>query len=188
MSDAFLFYVTTSWKDVLGHILPMTWTLTYGILLSVSLLTWCRDRVGAHKQTNKQTSKIVRLVTFSSYLILDCSSTITPVLGPGFCGEICYSRIKTLIYCLPWFAMLFSFLCLAPAITVIMNITQKQFSWIYPLLWFLPIRSLELKIKGAGGGGGLHQNSREIDFILQVSDRGEWYLSDAFSPMEKYCS
>ena len=43
-------------------------------------------------------------------------------------------------------------------------------------------------IKGAGGGGGgLHQNSLEIDFIV-VSDRGEWYLSAAFGPMEKYCS
>ena len=38
---------------------------------------------------------------------------------------------------------------------------------------------------GGGGGGGLHQNSLEIDFII-VSDRGD--LSDALSPMEKYCS
>ena len=31
----------------------------------------------------------------------------------------------------------------------------------------------QLSIKGAGGGGGgLHQNSLEIDFIV-VSDRGE---------------
>ena len=40
-------------------------------------------------------------------------------------------------------------------------------------------------IKGAGGG--LHRNSLEIDFIV-VSDRGEWYLSAAFGPMEKCCS
>ena len=38
-----------------------------------------------------------------------------------------------------------------------------------------------------GPGGGLHRNSLEIDFIV-VSDRGEWYLSAAFGPMEKFCS
>ena len=35
--------------------------------------------------------------------------------------------------------------------------------------------------------GGLHKFFSEIDFLV-VSDRGDWYLSDAFGPMKKYCS
>ena len=36
------------------------------------------------------------------------------------------------------------------------------------------------------GPGGLHQNPLEIDFRV-VSDRGEWYPSDALDSMKKYC-
>ena len=38
-----------------------------------------------------------------------------------------------------------------------------------------------------GGGGGFHEHFLEIDFLV-VADRGDQYLSDAFGPMEKYCS
>ena len=38
---------------------------------------------------------------------------------------------------------------------------------------FLPIFGISLRLRGpGGGGGGLHRNSLEIDFIV-VSDRGE---------------
>ena len=37
------------------------------------------------------------------------------------------------------------------------------------------------------GPGELHENCTEIDFLIG-SDRGDQYLSDAFGPMEKYCS
>ena len=37
------------------------------------------------------------------------------------------------------------------------------------------------------GAGGLHEIFSEIDFLV-VSDREDWYLSDAFGPMKKYCS
>ena len=33
---------------------------------------------------------------------------------------------------------------------------------------------------------GLHENSSEIDFVI-FADKGDQYLSDAFSPMKKYC-
>ena len=46
---------------------------------------------------------------------------------------------------------------------------------------------IEFILAFKGAGGGLHRNSLEIDFIV-VSDRGEWYLSAAFGPMEKFCS
>ena len=45
------------------------------------------------------------------------------------------------------------------------------------------IENFELK----GAGGGLQEFFSEIDFLV-VSDRGDWYLSDAFGPMKKYCS
>ena len=35
--------------------------------------------------------------------------------------------------------------------------------------------------------GGLHEIFSEIDFLV-VSDRGDRYLSEAFSPLKKYCS
>ena len=48
--------------------------------------------------------------------------------------------------------------------------------------------SINSVVKAAGGrGGGLHENFSEIDFLV-VSYREDWYLSDAFDPMKKYCS
>ena len=35
--------------------------------------------------------------------------------------------------------------------------------------------------------GGLYENFLVIDFLV-VSSRGDRYLSDAFGPLEKYCS
>ena len=47
-----------------------------------------------------------------------------------------------------------------------------------------------MQIKGAGAGGGvLHQNSLEIDFIVVSDGWGNMYqMLLVRGPMEKYCS